>query len=165
MNQEVMIINNTNYNIHTRPLHKAEEIPYRLLLLADETVDDINKYIFDSEIYVLELEGQIIALYALQVIDEDTIEIKNIAVDEAFQGQGIGQFLLNDAFEIAKQKKFKTMLICTGDAGIKQLYIYQKVGFEMFDIKRGFFLDNYPEPIYENGIQLKHMVMLKKTLT
>jgi len=68
------------------------------------------------------------------------------------------------ANQIAKEKGFKKIIIGTGDAGIKQLYLYQKVGFEIYDIKHRFFIDNYPEPIYENGIQLKHMIMLKKDL-
>ena len=142
-------------------LQKDEKIPYDLLLLADETIEAINKYINQSDIYVLKRDKEIIAVYVLQTISIDTIEIKNIAVDKAFQGQGIGQKLLSDAIDRANRMGFKKIIIGTGDAGIKQLYLYQKVGFEIFEIKHRFFLDNYPEPIYENGIQLKHMIMLK----
>lgn len=145
-------------------LKKDKEIPYNLLLLADETVEAINKYINKSDVYVLYRDNAAIAVYVLQTISDDTIEIKNIAVDTAFQGQGIGQKLLNDAMARAKESGFKNIIIGTGDAGIKQLYLYQKVGFEIYEIKHRFFLDNYPDPIFENGIQLKHMVMLKKEL-
>lgn len=147
-----------------RLLEKDVKIPYDLLLLADETIEAIDKYIHQSDIYVFERENQMIAVFALQTISSDTVEIKNIAVDTAFQGQGIGQGLLKDAISIAKEKGFKKIIIGTGDAGIKQLYLYQKVGFEIFDIKHRFFIDNYPEPIFENGIQLKHMIVLKKDL-
>ena len=105
-----------------------------------------------------------IAVFVLQTICSDTVEIKNIAVDTAFQGQGIGQGLLKDAINLSKEKGFKKIIIGTGDAGIQQLYLYQKVGFEIYDIKHGYFIDNYLEPIFENGIQLKHMIMLKKDL-
>jgi aminoglycoside 6'-N-acetyltransferase I len=147
-----------------RQLRKDEKIPYDLLLLADETLEAIDKYIFGSDIYVLEQENKIIALYVLQSINKNEIEIKNIAVVTDCQGQGIGKLLLRDAACKAKEKGFKTIIIGTGDAAIKQLYLYQKEGFEVFDIKKNFFIDNYPEPIYENGIQLKHMIMLKKEL-
>lgn len=147
-----------------RLIDKSKELPYDLLLLADETVESINKYIFQSDVYVLERNQQNIAVYALQTINDDTVEIKNIAVDTAFQGHGIGQELLKDAMNRAKESGFKRIVIGTGDAGIQQLYIYQKAGFEMFEIRHRFFLDNFPEPIFENGIQLKHMVMLKKDL-
>jgi hypothetical protein len=38
-------------------------------LLADETMEAINRYIFDSEIYVLEKENRIIAVYTLLVLN------------------------------------------------------------------------------------------------
>ena len=144
-----------------RQLQKDEEIPYNLLLLADETIEAINRYINDSEIFIFEKDNETIAIYVLQKISNDTIEIKNIAVDTKHQGQGIGTLLLRDAISRAKAKGFKTIVIGTGDIAIKQLYLYQKEGFEIFDIKKSFYLDNYPNPIYENGVQLKDMVMLK----
>jgi N-acetylglutamate synthase-like GNAT family acetyltransferase len=147
-----------------RLLEKDKKIPYDLLLLADETIESINKYIHQSDIYVLERESVMIAVFALQPISDKTVEIKNIAVETAFQGQGIGQRLLKDAIDLAKSNGFKEIIIGTGDAGIMQLYLYQKVGFEIYDIKHRFFIDNFPEPIFENGIQLKHMIMLKKVL-
>mgnify|MGYP000877815589 FL=1 len=147
-----------------RQLRKNEEIPYKLLLLADETIEAINRYINDSEIYIFENDNETIAVYVLQKISDDTIEIKNIAVDTKHQGRGIGKLLLRDASLRAKAKGFKTIIIGTGDIATKQLHLYQKEGFEIFDIKKGFYLDNYPNPIYENGVQLKDMVMLKKEL-
>lgn len=151
-----------NNKLLTKPL-EDEEIPYDLLLLADETKEAINKYIKDSEIFILKNAKKIIAIYVLQKVSKDTIEIKNIAVDRNYQGQGLGKFLLRDAIHKAKEKEFKTIIIGTGNAS-KQLYLYQKEGFEVFDIKKDFFLENYPEPIYENGILLKHMIMLKVEL-
>ncbi len=148
----------------TRLLSKDEPIPYDLLLLADEFVEVIDKYIFDSEIYVYEEGDRIIALYALYKIDSEEAEIKNIAVDSEYQNKGIGKVLLNEATARAKEKGFKTLAIGTGDAMMIQLQLYQKAGFEMDMIKKNFYLDNYPTPIYENGLRLKHMVVLKKKL-
>ncbi|NPV51322.1 MAG: GNAT family N-acetyltransferase [Candidatus Methanofastidiosum sp.] len=145
-----------------RQLQKNEEIPYKLLLLADETIEAIDKYINDSEIYIFENDNETIAVYVLQKISDDTIEIKNIAVDTKYQGRGIGTLLLRDASLRAKAKGFKTIIIGTGDIATKQLHLYQKEGFEIFGLKKGFYIDNYPNPIYENGVQLKDMVMLKK---
>ena len=147
-----------------RKLRKDEKIPYDLLLLADETLEAIDRYTFGSDIYVLEQENKIIATYVLQSINKNEIEIKNIAVVTDCQGQGIGKLLLRDAACRAKRKGFKTIIVGTGDAAFKQLYLYQREGFEVFDIKKNFFIDNYPEPIFENGIQLKNMIMLKKGL-
>ncbi|XHH10346.1 MAG: GNAT family N-acetyltransferase [Candidatus Bathyarchaeia archaeon] len=149
--------------MNIRKLSKDENIPYNLLLLADETVEAINRYIFDSDIFVLEESSQIIAVYALQKLDAETVEIKNIAVTLTFQGRGLGKLLLNDAADRAKAQGFKAVLIGTGDA-TKQLALYQKMGFKRVGIRRNFYVDNYPKPIFENGVQLKDMVVLKKEL-
>ncbi len=47
----------------------------------------------------------------------------------------------------------------TGTFGY-QLTWYQRNGFRVFAVERDFFLANYEEPIYENGIQLKDMLRL-----
>ncbi|HSV49172.1 MAG TPA: GNAT family N-acetyltransferase [Candidatus Acidoferrales bacterium] len=145
-------------------MDKDEKIPYDLLLLADETIESINKYIFSSEIYVLEENGTNIAVYALQKLNDDEVEVKNIAVARDYQNKGIGKTLLRDAAERAKSKGFRRVIIGTGDAAPKLLGFYQRQGFEVFSVKRGFFVDNFPAPIYEEGVQLKDMVMLKKEL-
>jgi ribosomal protein S18 acetylase RimI-like enzyme len=147
-----------------RLLKPEEEIPYQLLLLADETIEAIDKYIHSSEIYVYQQANRIIAVYALQVIDNKTVEIKNIAVDTHFQGQGIGSKLLKNAFESSAKRNFKAVLIGTGNTDSKQLRLYQKLGFEKYKMIENFFVDNYPEPIFEDNIQLKDMIVLKKQL-
>lgn len=147
-----------------RLLASDEEIPYRLLLLADETKEAIDKYIHDCDIFIYQANLSLIGIYALQEISLEEIEIKNVAVDERYQSKGIGKFLLRDAIGRANNRNYKMITIGTGDASIKQLYLYQKVGFEIYEIKKNFFLENYPEPIYENGIQLKHMIKLRMNL-
>ncbi len=148
--------------IATRKLTKGEAIPYDLLLLADETIEIIDRYAKNGQIYVLEVNGQIIAVYVLQVIGPERIEIKNIAVHSHYQGQGIGKFMLRDATTKAKEQGYGTILIGTANGAIKQLYLYQKEGFEITSIKKNFFVDNYPAPVFENGILCKHMIMLEK---
>lgn len=148
----------------TRQLTQGEEIPYELLLLADETREIIDTYAKKGEIYVLEDNHITLAVYVLLPLDAQTAEIKNIAVHKDYQGRGIGTYLLQDATCWAKEKGFKTLLIGTANAAIKQLYLYQREGFEITAIKKNFFTDHYPEPIYENGILCKHMIMLQKSL-
>jgi len=147
-----------------RSLRKNERLPFELLLLADEALEAIEKYIHNADVYVLYLEGDEIAVYVLQEINNDCIEIKNLAVDEWYQRRGVGKFLLRDACKRAKRAGYKEIIIGTGNGSFGQLKLYQMEGFEMFDIKENFFLKHYPLPIFENGIQLKHMLLLKKQL-
>lgn len=150
--------------IFIRRLKQTEDIPYDLLLLADETIEAIDKYIHDSDIYIAESDGEKIAVYALYRISDEEVEIKNIAVIPHLQNQGIGRWLLKDAECKAKTGGYRYLLIATADAGIRQLKLYQQCGFEMHEIRKNFIRDNFAEPIFENGIQLKHMVVLRKEI-
>ena len=151
-------------DIIIRRLQKEDEIPYDLLLLADPSRDCINQYITHSEIYAADLQGQTVGCYALYEVDDDTTEIKNIAVNSHCQGRGFGTTLLKDAIEKAMSKGMKKIIIGTGNSSIKQLYLYQKIGFRITDIKADFFSDNYQEPILENGIECRDQIILTKEL-
>ena len=142
-------------------LPKNHPIPYDLLLLADETKEAIDRYIHQSSIFIYQVESTTIGVCAVNVENATTVEIKNVAVHEHHQGNGIGTKLIQHSIHQAKKEGYACVWIGTGDGSIHQLKLYQRLGFEMFDIKKRFFLENYPEPIFENGIQLKHMVMLK----
>lgn len=148
-----------------RKLAKGEEIPYDLLLLADETVEAINRYIAKSTLFVCEEAGELIAVSALFPMDARVVELKNIAVIPAFQGKGIGTLLLEHVQKEMKLAGYEEMLVGTPDVAIKQLTFYRKSGFENDHIRKNFFLDNYPQPIIEDGIQLKDMQVLKKRLS
>jgi ribosomal protein S18 acetylase RimI-like enzyme len=151
-------------DITIRQLDESESIPYTLLLDADPSMEAIDRYLHSSEIYVGLLADKIIATFVLHQNDKDTLEIKNIAVEEKFQNKGIGKLLLNYASQMAAGKSVTRLVIGTSNASIAQLYLYQNAGFEITGIKHNFFLDNYPEPIFENSIQCKHMIMLTKQL-
>ena len=145
----------------TKLLQKDEPIPCELLLLADETIEAINKYIADSEIYGIEIDHNLAGIYALYELSEDDVEIKNIAVSKVLQGKGLGTFLLKDAIAKSKQKGYKNIFIGTAETSVYQLKLYQRIGFQRFGIRKNFFLKNYSEPIFEDGILLKDMIMLK----
>ena len=147
-----------------RRLSKDEPIPYDLLLLADEYIEAVKKYVCDCEIYVFEKKNEIVAQYAFQQIDNDEMEIRNIAVATEFQGRGIGRRLLRDASDRARSRGFKAIIIGTGDVSTKQLHLYQTEDFKIVSVRKNFFVENYPKPILENGKELRDMIVLKKNL-
>ena len=84
---------------------------------------------------------------------------------EAAQGKGIGSTLLRHAVTVARASGFERLIIGTGNSSIRrQLALYQRRGFELCRIERDFFVRNYPEPIFENGIRCKHLVVLEIAL-
>lgn len=150
--------------IVVRELKNKETIPYNLLLIADPSKSNIDKYLSDSIVYMADFKGQTVGCYVLCNAGGEITEIKNIAVDEKFQGKGLGTFLLHDAIKRAKWSGFKKIIIGTGNSSIGQLYLYQKVGFRITDIKADFFKTNYNQPIIENGIECRDMILLTRDL-
>ncbi|MCQ9639988.1 GNAT family N-acetyltransferase [Chryseobacterium sp. WG14] len=146
-------------------IESGSKIPYELLLLADETVEAIDRYIFKSDIYLLQNGVEDIAVMALYKNSNTELEIKNIAVVESYRSKGIGSILMNKAKEIAKEHDYKTLTVGTSDTGFQQIRFYEKNGFIKKGILRDFFIENYPDPIYENGLQMRDMVLLTHHLT
>ncbi|WP_431612110.1 GNAT family N-acetyltransferase [Chryseobacterium sp. 'Rf worker isolate 10'] len=146
-------------------LHSDSEIPYHLLLLADETKEAINQYIFNSDIYLLQNGTENIAVMALYKKSNSELEIKNVAVIESYRSKGIGGILMDKAKEIAKENHYKTLTVGTSDTGFQQIRFYEKNDFIKSGILKDFFIENYPDPIYENGLQMRDMVLLSHHLT
>ncbi|UOU98514.1 GNAT family N-acetyltransferase [Chryseobacterium daecheongense] len=141
-------------------LNSDSEIPYQLLLLADETQEAINKYIFNSTIHIVKDGTEDIAVMALHKNSDTELEIKNIAVIESYRNQGIGSILINKAKEIALQNHYSSLLVGTSDTGFQQIRFYERNGFIKKAVLTNFFIENYPSPIYENGKQMKDMIIL-----
>ncbi|WP_066190537.1 MULTISPECIES: GNAT family N-acetyltransferase [Gracilibacillus] len=146
-------------------IENGEDLPMHLLLLADPSERLVDQYVRRGECYVLEENRQTIGVYILLPTRPDTVEIVNVAVDPAYQGQGRGKKLVLHAIETARQQGYHTVEIGTGNSGVQQLALYQKCGFRMTSIDRDFFLRHYDEPIMENGIQVVDMVRLSLDLS
>ncbi|WP_040996600.1 GNAT family N-acetyltransferase [Chryseobacterium oranimense] len=152
-------------NFVFKKITSGMDIPYELLLLADETVEAINRYIFDSSIYVLNDGFEDITVMALHPNSNEELEIKNIAVIESYRNRGIGSILIDKTKEIARKNGYTTLTVGTSDTGFQQIKFYEKNGFIKKGIRKDFFTDNYPFPIYENGLQMRDMVVLAHDLS
>ncbi|UHO37443.1 GNAT family N-acetyltransferase [Chryseobacterium capnotolerans] len=139
---------------------KDSEIPYKLLLLADETKEAIDQYIFKSDIYLLLDETKSIAVIALYKNSDTELEIKNIAVIERYRNKGLGSILIHKAKEIALKNHYTMLSVGTSDTGFQQIRFYERNGFIKTGIRKDFFIENYPSPIYENGLQMRDMILL-----
>jgi ribosomal protein S18 acetylase RimI-like enzyme len=153
--------------LYIERLTDEEDLPFRLLLLADETVNVIAKYVYSSEVYLAKHVASklLVAVFVLQELNRKEIEIKNIAVDEAYQGRGIGSFLIGKIKRIALERGMQILWVGTPESATRQLNFYQTNGFRKAGVKKNFYTENYIEPIYENGILLRDMVMLQFYLT
>lgn len=153
-----------NQDIVFKKVKEKESIPYDLLLLADPSINLINEYLKLSDVFIAKQNEKTIGVIVILPLTSETVEIKNIAVNPEYQGKGIGSFLIENSIQTTISNDQKSICIGTANSSIGQLCLYQKLGFEITEIQKNFFLKNYTEPIYENGIQAKHMILLKKSL-
>lgn len=139
--------------------NKKDYLP--LLILADEQENMIDRYLERGTMYVLDDYG---VKAECVVTDEGNgvLEIKNIAVDPSFQKMGYGKSLI-EFVEKQYAGKYSVLQVGTGDSPLT-LPFYEKCGFERSHIVENFFTDNYNHPIFENGVQLKDMIYLRKKL-
>ena len=146
--------------LQIKKITSKKDIPWNLLLTADPARDLVEDYLSKGISYVALTEGKIVGVYVLVSVSEDVAELKNISVEEKYQGMGIGKKLLLNAIKQAKEIGVKKIDVGTGNSSFSQLAFYQKLGFRIVGIDKDFFIKNYKEEIIENGIKCADMIRL-----
>ena len=132
-----------------------------LLLLADEDLKMIEKYLYRGEMFAL-YDDDLKSICVVTRESDKVCELKNIATYEKCHGKGYGSKLLSHIFSHYKGK-YTTMLVGTGDIPWI-IQFYEKNGFRISHRIKNFFTDNYEQPIFEEGVQLVDMVYLSRSL-
>lgn len=147
--------------MYIEDIKKQKKKYIKLLLLADEQESMIDRYLDRGAMYVLQ-DGGIIGVCIVTDEGNETLEIKNIAIDPPYQNIGYGQKLIDLICEKYKDR-YKYIQLGTGD--IQWIIsFYEKCGFQRSHIIKNFFTDNYDHPMFEDGKQLIDMIYLKKEL-
>lgn len=133
-----------------------------LLLEADPSKDMINDYLRDGELFVLTYKDDVACVAVVIRIDDETIELKNIATKEIYRGQGYGKKMLKYLADNYKQK-YKKMLVGTSENNIP---FYVKQGFDKYEKTiKNFFIDNYKEEIIDGDTKCIDMYYYSKNLS
>ncbi|MEY8749342.1 GNAT family N-acetyltransferase [Alkalicoccobacillus gibsonii] len=146
--------------MYIKELHANDELPWDLLLEADPSRELVQEYLQKGESFLAIEHDEVIGVIVLCYIENETYEIKNISVKENLQGKGIGSLLIQSAIEKAGQMNARFVEVGTGNSSIEALLFYQKCGFRLDRIDHDFFVRNYSEKIFENGIWCRDMVRL-----
>ncbi len=129
-----------------------------LLLLADEQEDMVDLYLDKGRMFVLD-DGGVRAECVITDEGGGLLEIKNIATAPEYQGRGYGRQLI-DFVRGRFAAEYDTLQVGTGDSPLTVPF-YEKCGFTRHHIIKDFFTDNYDHPIFEAGVQLVDMVVLR----
>ena len=137
----------------------ASDAPMDLLLLADPLSDKIRSYLPGAKCFVASNGEVVVGACVVKPRGAGTYEIMNIVVQPAHQKSGYGTALLKWIIDFFCESGAGQIEVGTGTFGY-QLAFYQRHGFRVTSIDHDFFVKNYPEPIFENGIQLFDMLRL-----
>ncbi|EPZ59869.1 hypothetical protein H477_0702 [[Clostridium] sordellii ATCC 9714] len=105
-------------DIKIRKLSKVDEIPYKLLYSADPSIESVNDYLDRGDCYIAYNNDEVLGVYVLIKTRPSILEIVNIAVEESYQGSGIGKKLVASAIDKARELKVKTLEVGTGNSSI-----------------------------------------------
>lgn len=133
-----------------------------MLLLADPQESMIDRYLDQGEMYVLYDQGRAVTAAVVTDLGGGKCELKNISTIPEEQRKGYGRYMIHFLCE-HYSSRYDLMYVGTGNSP-DTLGFYHACGFVNSHIVANFFVDNYEEPIYENGIRLTDMIYLKKKL-
>lgn len=134
-----------------------------LLLLADESRHMIDRYLDRGEMYILEDEGIVKGECVITDEGGGILEIKNIAVLPRYSRKGYGRAMI-DYLSSAYRGSFSILQAGTGDSPLT-IPFYEKCGFKRYHIIKNFFVENYDHPIFECGMQLVDMIIMRKSIS
>jgi GNAT superfamily N-acetyltransferase len=136
-----------------------------LFELAEDSAAELDSYIADGRVLVAVSGGEVIGhLQLTGTGDPGQAEIKNMAVREERQGQGVGRRLVQAAVDLAAAEAVTTLLVATAAADIGNLRFYQRQGFRMRSVERDAFTPatGYPPGLRIDGIELRDRVWLDR---
>jgi len=132
-----------------------------LLLLSDEREDMIDRYLERGTLFAL-YDGGLKSVCVVTDEGNGTFEMQSLATYPQFQRRGYARYLINYVCDYYRGKG-AAMAVGTGDTPIIVPF-YEKSGFTLSHRLENYFTDHYDEPIFEDGVQLKDKVYLKRNL-
>ncbi len=108
----------------------VEPLDFELLQNCEETIINKGGYIFFAKV-----GDEIAGTFSLIKADDDVYELGKMAVSPEFQGQKIGQQLLQFCIDFSKEQNWKKILLYSNRILENAIYIYKKYGFKEIPIE------------------------------
>lgn len=97
---------------------------------------------------------------ALMRWEPDESELVYIGIAAGRRGQGLGRVLVAALLDEARRRGARAVIVGTANSSLDNIAFYQKCGFRMASIRRGFF-DYLPRPVFEDGIRMRDMIVFR----
>ena len=103
----------------------------------EEVLGKPEKYILEpgGNIFFVKAGEEIIGTVALMKMEEGVFELTKMAITPQFQGQQLGQRLMEYTIEYARRQGWERLIIYSSRKLENAIYIYKKYGFEEIPIE------------------------------
>lgn len=104
----------------------------------EEVLGKPQKYILDpgGNIFFIKDGDKIIGTVALMKMDDGVFELTKMAVTPKYQGQQLGQKLMEHTIQYARDQGWKKLIIYSNRKLENAIYIYKKYGFVEIPIEQ-----------------------------
>ncbi len=136
-----------------------------LLLLAEPSEGALRwglSHLSDT-VYRLDADGELVGAASMRWQGEPC-ELQELAIATEHQGRGFGKYLVQWLVDEARRRGRTALLVGTSNAAIGNIAFYQKCGFRMDHVRQNYFR-YYRTPVYENGIQVRDLLVFRYDLS
>jgi GNAT superfamily N-acetyltransferase len=138
-----------------------------LFELAEDSGPELDAYIDAGCVLVAVAGGRVVGHLQVTATDDPAVvEVKNMAVEPAWRGRGVGRALVATALDRARREGRGAVVVATAAADTGNLRFYQRLGFRMRSIERDAFTaaTGYAPGLEVDGIALRDRVWLDRGL-
>lgn len=130
---------------------------------AEDSDQQLDAYLEAGEVLVAIAGNRVVGhLQLIETTAADASEIKNMAVEAAQRGRGIGRTLIQAAIDLARAQGRCTLTVATAAADVRNLRFYQRAGFRIRSVERDAYspATGYAAETIIDGIRLRDRVWL-----
>lgn len=113
--------------------------------------------------YRMQIGGESVGAVSVRWEDEPA-EIVELAIVKGWQGHGLGRRFIDWLIAEAARRHKRALVVGTRNASIGNIAFYQRCGFRMDRVRHDYFT-YYPAPVYENGIEVRDLLMFRYELS
>jgi ribosomal protein S18 acetylase RimI-like enzyme len=149
----ISLLESRDYETLLPILHDADEDDERIIRALHEE---------ENSAYLAWADGRVIGALVL-CRAADHAEIVYLAVPPELRGHGHGRAILAHLAQDMRASGMAYLLVGTANSSLDNIAFYQKCGFRMHSVRRGYF-DDLAQPAWENGIRIRDLLLLRLDL-
>lgn len=136
-----------------------------ILMLAEESESALRWSLnnLSDTLYRMDDDGKPVGAATLRW-NTEPCEILELAIAEDRQRQGLGRQFINYLLAEGRRRGKTELLVGTANSSIENLIFYQRCGFRMYQVRQDYFW-YLRQPVFENGIRMRDMIVFRYDLT